>query len=116
MSRRSIRKYKPEAVEREDVYKRQARIRVQLSAGHEKAHLDKAIAAFIKVDVYKRQVVGYADYKDTAQVNQYLAMKEVKEMLPKDLRLKWGCLLYTSIHDWCRWPLRSPVPPSCRVL
>ena len=35
-------------------------------------------------------VVGYADYKDTAQVNQYLAMKEVKEMLPKDLRLKWG--------------------------
>ncbi len=33
---------------------------------------------------------GYADYKDTAQVNQYLAMKEVKEMLPKDLRLKWG--------------------------
>ena len=35
-------------------------------------------------------VVGYADYKDTAQVNTYLAMKEVKEMLPKDLRLKWG--------------------------
>ena len=35
-------------------------------------------------------VVGYADYKDTAQVNQYLAMKQVKEMLPKDLRLKWG--------------------------
>ena len=34
--------------------------------------------------------VGYADYKDTAQVNTYLAMKEVKEMLPKDLRLKWG--------------------------
>ena len=27
----------------------QARIRVQLSAGHEKAHLDKAIAAFVKV-------------------------------------------------------------------
>ncbi len=26
-----------------------ARIRVQLSAGHEKAHLDKAIAAFTKV-------------------------------------------------------------------
>jgi glycine C-acetyltransferase len=31
------------------VPKEQARIRVQLSAGHEKAHLDKAIAAFIKV-------------------------------------------------------------------
>ena len=31
------------------VPKGQARIRVQLSAGHEQAHLDKAIAAFIKV-------------------------------------------------------------------
>ncbi|WP_449188276.1 glycine C-acetyltransferase [Tannerella forsythia] len=31
------------------VPKEQARIRVQLSAGHEKEHLDKAIAAFIKV-------------------------------------------------------------------
>jgi len=31
------------------VPKDQARIRVQLSAGHEKEHLDKAIAAFTKV-------------------------------------------------------------------
>jgi glycine C-acetyltransferase len=31
------------------VPKEQARIRVQLSAGHEKEHLDKAIEAFIKV-------------------------------------------------------------------
>ena len=31
------------------VAKGQARIRIQLSAAHEKAHLDKAIAAFIKV-------------------------------------------------------------------
>ena len=31
------------------VPKGQARIRVQLSAGHEREHLDKAINAFIKV-------------------------------------------------------------------
>ena len=31
------------------VPKDQARIRVQLSAGHEREHLDRAIAAFIKV-------------------------------------------------------------------
>jgi len=31
------------------VPKDQARIRVQVSAAHETAHLDKAIAAFIKV-------------------------------------------------------------------
>src|SRR5574344_2043759 len=35
-------------------------------------------------------VVGYSDYKDTVAVNRILAMKEVKEMLPKDLSLKWG--------------------------
>ncbi len=35
-------------------------------------------------------MVGYADYRDTAQVNQYLAMKEIQEILPKELRLKWG--------------------------
>ncbi len=35
-------------------------------------------------------VVGFADYKDTAQINQYLAMKEVQSILPKELRLKWG--------------------------
>jgi glycine C-acetyltransferase len=31
------------------VPKGQARIRVQLSAGHEQAHLDRALAAFVKV-------------------------------------------------------------------
>jgi SecD/SecF fusion protein len=35
-------------------------------------------------------VVGYANAKDTAEVNEYLAMKEVIAELPKDLRLKWG--------------------------
>ena len=35
-------------------------------------------------------VIGYANYKDTAQINAYLAMKEVAMELPKDLRLKWG--------------------------
>lgn len=35
-------------------------------------------------------VVGYANYKDTATINSYFAMKEVMAELPKDLRLKWG--------------------------
>ena len=35
-------------------------------------------------------VVGYANYKDTAEINKYLSMKEVMDELPKDLRLKWG--------------------------
>ena len=35
-------------------------------------------------------VVGYANYKDTAEVNKLLSMKEAKTILPKELRLKWG--------------------------
>lgn len=35
-------------------------------------------------------IIGYANYKDTADINKYLAMPEVKAELPKDLRLKWG--------------------------
>ena len=34
--------------------------------------------------------VGYANYKDTAEINRYLASAEVLAELPKDLRLKWG--------------------------
>ena len=35
-------------------------------------------------------VIGYANYKDTSDINKYLAMPEIKADLPKDLRLKWG--------------------------
>jgi SecD/SecF fusion protein len=35
-------------------------------------------------------IVAYANARDTAEVNRYLAMPEVQGELPKDLRLKWG--------------------------
>ena len=35
-------------------------------------------------------VVGIANYKDTAEVNKLLAMKEAQALLPRDLSLKWG--------------------------
>ncbi|WP_455584058.1 protein translocase subunit SecDF [Bacteroides sp.] len=35
-------------------------------------------------------IIGYANYKDTVDINKYLNMKEVIAELPKDLRLKWG--------------------------
>ena len=35
-------------------------------------------------------LVAYANARDTAEVNRYLAMPEVQAELPKDLRLKWG--------------------------
>ena len=39
-------------------------------------------------------VVAYANYKDTADINKYLSMKEIQAELPKDLRLKWGISAY----------------------
>lgn len=35
-------------------------------------------------------VVGYANWRDTAAVNRFLASDEAKAVLPADLRLKWG--------------------------
>ncbi len=39
-------------------------------------------------------VVAYANYKDTADINKYLSMKEIQAELPKNLRLKWGVSAY----------------------
>lgn len=35
-------------------------------------------------------IVGLAMVKDTAAINKYLAMPEIQNVLPKDLRLMWG--------------------------
>ena len=35
-------------------------------------------------------VVAYADYKDTAEVNRILSMKEIKDIMPRDLKLMWS--------------------------
>lgn len=35
-------------------------------------------------------VVGYAHYRDTAQVNEYLHLTQVRQLLPRDLKLLWS--------------------------
>jgi SecD/SecF fusion protein len=35
-------------------------------------------------------IVGYAHFADTAQINRYLAMKQVKALFPRDMKLLWG--------------------------
>ncbi|NDV64108.1 protein translocase subunit SecDF [Bacteroides sp. 224] len=35
-------------------------------------------------------VIGWANYRDTADINKYLAMKEIASEFPRELRLKWG--------------------------
>jgi glycine C-acetyltransferase len=51
------------------VPKGQARIRTQLSAAHEKHHLDKAIAAFIKVGK-KYEILGLGKKEIIAKYGQ----------------------------------------------
>ena len=60
------------------------------SADLEQLKKEHPLLAILRVNPNGGPVVGYANYKDTATVNSYLAMKEVAAELPKDLRLKWG--------------------------
>ena len=51
--------------------------------------------ALLQVNQYNGQlasgpVVGIADKKDIAKINEYLNMKQVKDILPRNLSLKWG--------------------------
>ncbi|MBE6288425.1 MAG: protein translocase subunit SecDF [Mediterranea massiliensis] len=48
------------------------------------------LLAILQINPNAGPVIGYANYRDTAEVNRYLAMPEVKAEMPKDLRLKWG--------------------------
>ncbi|MBQ8673790.1 MAG: protein translocase subunit SecDF [Bacteroides sp.] len=48
------------------------------------------LLAILQVTANESPIVGYANYKDTAEVNKLLAMPEVVAELPRDLRLKWG--------------------------
>lgn len=43
-------------------------------------------------------VVAYANYKDTAEINKYLSMREIQAELPKDLRLNGAFLLMNMIR------------------
>lgn len=60
------------------------------SAELEQMKKEHPLLAILQVNPNGGSVVGYANYKDTAAINSYLAMKEVAAELPKDLRLKWG--------------------------
>ena len=51
---------------------------------------DHPLFALMQVNPNGGPVVAYVNYKDTAEVNKYLAMPEVQAVFPKDLRLKWG--------------------------
>ena len=51
---------------------------------------DHPLLSILGVNPNAGPIAGYASYKDTAEINKYLAMPEVIAELPRDLRLKWG--------------------------
>ena len=51
--------------------------------------------ALLQINQYNGQLgrgasVGVANVRDIAKINEYLAMKQVKDVLPRNLSLKWG--------------------------
>ena len=62
----------------------------QAAADLEQIKKEHPLLAILQVNPNGGPVIGYANYKDTAEVNKYLNMKAIKADLPKDLQLKWG--------------------------
>ena len=57
----------------------------------ERMKKEHPLFAVLSPNQYKEScVVGYADYKDTAEVNRILSLDEVKKVMPRDLKLMWG--------------------------
>ena len=62
----------------------------QSAAELERYKKEHPLMAVLSLNPNGGPIAGYAHYKDTATVNQYLAMPDVASQLPRDLRLKWG--------------------------
>ncbi len=60
------------------------------SANIEQLKREHPLLSILQVFNGQGSIVAYANARDTAEVNRYLAMPEVQAELPKDLRLKWG--------------------------
>ena len=55
-----------------------------------KAKKENPLLSVLQVMQNQGCVVGYAHSRDMKQIDEYLARAEVKELLPRDLKLMWG--------------------------
>ncbi|NDW13082.1 protein translocase subunit SecDF [Bacteroides sp. 214] len=51
---------------------------------------EQPLRSILQINTSGGPVAGWAVARDTAEVNKLLAMKELSDELPRDLRLKWG--------------------------
>ncbi len=61
----------------------------------EKSRKDNPLFAVLQLNAQGGQagrgpIIGYAHSKDTVQINNYFKTKQVREILPRDLGLRWG--------------------------
>jgi len=71
--------------------------KTEIEADQSEAQMTKAhpLFALLQINQYNGQLaqgaaVGVADKKNMAKIDEYLAMKQVKDALPRNLSLKWG--------------------------
>ena len=64
------------------------------TANLEQIKKEHPLLAILQVNPNNGPVAGYANAKDTAEINKCLSMPEVMAEMPKDLRLKWGVSAY----------------------
>ena len=57
---------------------------------NENLEKEHPLLAHLQLNQYGGGIAGYAAARDTAAINRVLAMPEVKNALPKELRLMWG--------------------------
>ncbi len=67
----------------------------QLNQSMEDFAKEHPLLALLQINQYNGQLipgstVGIAHTKDIAKINEYLNMKQVKDVLPRNLSLKWG--------------------------
>lgn len=68
---------------------------VEATQSFEQFAKEHPLFALLQINQYNGQlspgtVVGYAHVKDMDKINEYLNMKQVKDVLPRNLSLKWG--------------------------
>ena len=56
----------------------------------EQARQNNPLFALLNVNMARGCLIGLVHSKDTAKVNEYLAMKQVQAVLPNDLGLRWS--------------------------
>jgi len=76
----------------------------ELSAQEEAYSINNPLFYVLNPSMYNGQMmpgpcVGMAHYKDTAKVNAYLSLPQVKAVLPADLKLCWGVKPSEQIKD-----------------